>query len=110
MFRRPVKDRPLALLRASVLVAPRNPPRALIPSIFSRDAIAKTLVLAIFRNVGGDLSVYAGSKIKREMHRGGVIRRNPPTQRLVAVVSSGKSRGMVFGEVIADFVHIRHEK
>ena len=44
------------------------------------------------------------------MHRGGVIRGNPPAQRLVSFVSRGKSGWMVFCEMVPDLVHVRHEE
>ena len=57
MFRRPVQDRSLTLLGATVLIAARDPAGLLIPAIFAWNAIAETFVLSIFRYLRRYLAV-----------------------------------------------------
>src|SRR5262245_66495390 len=102
MFRCAVQDRSLTLLGAAVLVATRDPTRLLVPAIFARNAIAETFVLPIFRDLRRYLAVDPGSEVEREVHGRSVIHGNTPAKRLISLVSSGKSSGMVFRQVLTD--------
>src|SRR5262245_21364157 len=96
MFRCPIQDWSLTLLCAAVLIATRNPTRLLVPAIFARNAIAKTFVLSIFRNLRRYCAVDPGSEVEREVHGRSVIHCDTPAERLISFMGSGKSSGMVF--------------
>ena len=62
MFRCPVQDRSLTLLRAAVLVTAGDPTRLLIPAIFAWNAVAETFLLSILRYLRCYLAIDLGSK------------------------------------------------
>src|SRR5262245_30015095 len=110
MFRCAVQQGSLTLLCAAVLIPTRNPTSLLVPAIFARNAITETFVLSIFGELRRYFAVDPGSEVERKVHGRSVIHCNTPAKRLIAFVGSGKSSGMVFRQVITDFVHVRHEK
>src|SRR5581483_3912736 len=110
MLGRPIEDRPLALLRAAVLVAARDPAGLLVPAVFSRHAVEQSLLALVGRHAARRLAVDKRPEVEREVHRAGIVDRDAPAERLVAFVGRGERRRVILRQVIADLVHVRHEK
>src|ERR1041384_6251103 len=73
-----VEDRPLALLRAAVLIAARDPAGLLVPAVFPRHAVEQALLALIRRHARRRLTIDERPEVKREVHRVGVVDRYAP--------------------------------
>src|ERR1051325_7120793 len=108
MLRSAIENRALAFLRAPVLIATRNPTGLLVPAVFSGDTVSQALLALILRDLCLQRSIDQRREVQSEMHGRDVVRGDSPSERLVTLVRCGKSGRMIFGEVVADFVHIWH--
>src|SRR6266508_4435733 len=110
MFAAAVENRSLTFLSAAILIAASDPAGLVVPPVFSRNAVAQSLLRLVLRHLRRHFAVDDRREVKRKVHRVGVIDGDAPAQRLVTLVGRSECRGVVFVQVIADFVHIRHQK
>src|ERR1044071_8706244 len=110
MLRSAIENRALAFLRASILIATRNPTGLLVPAVFSGNTVSQALLALILWDLCLQLSIDQRREVQSEMHGRHVVGGTPPAKRLVTLMRCGKSGRMIFRQVVTDFVHIRHQK